>query len=93
MEEYDAASTANRQKAIMQEVKRIKNFESGDIVCPCGEKFTLWFNGGELDQHECKCGLIYKTEAQSIDLVVYAPSASVNPTETSSQERRNAVVF
>ena len=55
----------------MNEIKRISNFTSGEVVCECGEKFYLWFNGGELDMHTCKCGLIYKTEHRQIDLVVY----------------------
>ena len=57
----------------LKEVKRIEDFESGEYVCSCGEEFTLYFNGGELDQHVCKCGLIYRTECQRIDLVVYEP--------------------
>lgn len=55
----------------LNEIKRVPNFESGEVICECGEKFTLWFNGGELDEHKCKCGLLYRTECQQIDLVVY----------------------
>jgi len=58
----------------VNEIKRIENFESGEVVCQCGEKFTLFFNGGELDEFQCKCGLLYKTEYQRIDLVIYAPA-------------------
>jgi hypothetical protein len=56
----------------MKEIERVEDFEEGDITCDCGEKFTLYFNGGELDQHKCRCGRFYKTVIQRVDLVVYA---------------------
>lgn len=52
------------------EIKRIENWDSGDIEClKCGKKITLYFNGGELDGREC-CGFVYETEHVQIDLVI-----------------------
>lgn len=54
----------------MSEIKRIADFESGDIDCIlCGKTLRLYFNGGELDRKEC-CGLVYQTEYARIDLVI-----------------------
>jgi len=57
----------------MKEIKRIAYFDSGEVICKCGAKFNLYFNGGELDSYQCICGLFYKTESRRVDLVVYAP--------------------
>ena len=55
----------------MKEIARTENFSTGDTNCiRCGKILHLYFNGGELDTVEC-CGLVYKTEVQRIDLVVY----------------------
>ena len=54
----------------MKEIKRIENWESGEIDClKCGKSIRLMFNGGELDYSEC-CGLVYKQKHRQIDLVV-----------------------
>lgn len=55
----------------MKEIKRVKNFDSGEVKCECGCVFDLYYNGGELDYHKCKCGLVYQTESFRYDLVVY----------------------
>lgn len=55
----------------MEEVARTENFDAGDTPCiRCGNTLHLYYNGGELDSKEC-CGLIYRTEVQRVDLVVY----------------------
>lgn len=55
----------------MREVARQENFDSGDTACICcGKTLHLYFNGGALDSKEC-CGLVYRTEVQRTDLVVY----------------------
>ncbi len=55
----------------MREVARTENFDSGDTACiRCCKALHLYFNGGELDSKEC-CGLVYRTEVQRTDLVVY----------------------
>jgi hypothetical protein len=58
----------------MIEVKRVENvptntawYDSKCIVCR--KKFTLFFNGGELDSHDC-CGHTYKLEVPRIDFVI-----------------------
>ncbi len=54
----------------MKEIQRIEGFESGDFQCiKCGGTFHLYFNGGELDRHEC-CEILYKTEYVRVDLVI-----------------------
>jgi hypothetical protein len=43
---------------------------SGDVTCPqCGETFHLFFNGGELDWHTCRCGRSWETRHTKIQLV------------------------
>lgn len=54
----------------MSELERIEN---PDIpykgVCrKCGKPFTLWFNGGELDEKRC-CGITYALEHGDIFFV------------------------
>lgn len=51
-------------------VESEREFTDGDVVCPCGEKFHLFWNGGELDRHQCRCGRFYRTEHRSVHLVV-----------------------
>lgn len=52
-------------------VNEIRGFESGDYKCECGEVVHLYWNGGELDEKECKCGKFYRTEHQEVNLVIY----------------------
>lgn len=53
-----------------EEIKRVENWETGEIEClGCGKKIFLWFNGGELDRRDC-CGYRYETEHKQIDLVI-----------------------
>lgn len=54
-----------------KEINRIKGFEAGNFQCECGENIYLYWNGGELDSEECKCGKFYRTEHQEVDLVIY----------------------
>lgn len=52
-------------------VRRIKRFDSGAIDCiVCNKSLHLYWNGGELDQVKC-CDILYRTEHQEIDLVIY----------------------
>lgn len=63
------------------EIARTENFESGPTACiRCGKMLHLHFNGGELDSTSC-CGLLYRTEVQRTDLVVYeaAPGGARTP--------------
>lgn len=54
-----------------KEVKRVKSFDSGAIDCiVCNKTLHLYWNGGELDNVEC-CGILYRTEHQETDLVIY----------------------
>lgn len=56
-----------------KEIKRVENFDEGDVSCvKCGKVLHLYYNGGEMDEVRC-CGLIYRTEIQKVDLVVYEP--------------------
>jgi hypothetical protein len=48
-------------------------FWEGDVTCECGVKFHLYWNGGELDQYDCKCGRKHYTEARSVVLVTLEP--------------------
>lgn len=50
-----------------------REFEEGAVDCSCGESFTLYWNGGECDQHDCKCGRRYYTEHRKTVLVTLAP--------------------
>lgn len=51
-------------------VKRVENWESGDVTCPrCRKHFTLYWNGGELGWRDC-CGLRFATEHVRTDLVI-----------------------
>ena len=52
------------------EIGRVKDFDNHYYVCECGEEFDLWWNNGELDEHQCSCGKFYYTEHQTIDLVI-----------------------
>lgn len=55
----------------MEEVRRLKDFHSGDVECvKCKREITLFWNGGELDRTDC-CGYSYRTEHQGVDLVIY----------------------
>ena len=55
----------------VREVARTENFEAGDTACVrCGKTVHLYFNDGAGDSKEC-CGLVYRTEVQRTDLVVY----------------------
>jgi hypothetical protein len=51
-------------------VESEREFSEGGVTCPCGQKFHLYWNGGELDSHECVCGRFYATEHRSTVLVV-----------------------
>ncbi len=54
----------------MAEISRVENWTSGSVTCPrCGNTFTLYFNGGELDEVRC-CGLKFYQEAIRYDLVI-----------------------
>jgi hypothetical protein len=44
-----------------------------DVTCVCGEKFKMWWNGGELDQHDCKCGRKYYGEHKETVMVILEP--------------------
>lgn len=52
-----------------------------DVVCPCGERFSLHWNGGELDQVDCKCGRKYYGEHRLTVVVSLEPGES-RPAET-----------
>lgn len=54
-----------------KEITRTEHFTDGDVTCPCGRTFHLWWNGGELDEELCACGRYYRTEHVRVDLVVY----------------------
>lgn len=56
----------------LNEVYRRNDFEHGPFECVrCGRELMLWWNGGELDETRCKCGMFYKQEYVQIDLVGY----------------------
>jgi hypothetical protein len=38
------------------------DYAEGPITCACGKKFSMHWNGGELDQHDCSCGRKYYGE-------------------------------
>lgn len=44
-----------------------------EVVCDCGLSFTLFWNGGELDGHRCKCGRNWRLEHVAVDLVMEEP--------------------
>lgn len=54
--------------------KIVKDFQSGRYVCECGLEVHLWFNGGELDRVECKCGREYATHATGYYLEIKDPA-------------------
>ena len=54
-----------------KEIKRVNGFDAGSYKCECGEDLYLYWNGGELDEEECKCGKFYRTEHQEAALVIY----------------------
>ena len=59
-----------------------KNFQSGDWMCFCGEWFTLYFNGGELDVWTCSdCGRKWFQQARGCDLYVKEPDEAKGPSE------------
>ena len=40
-----------------------------DFTCSvCARRVVLYFNGGEMDQHRCPCGLEYRTVITGIAL-------------------------
>ena len=43
------------------------------FVCECGERFHLYWNGGELDEQRCKCGRFYYGEHRDVVLVMLEP--------------------
>ena len=43
------------------------------VVCVCGERFRLYWNGGELDNFTCKCGRVYYGEHRDTVMVVLEP--------------------
>ena len=44
-----------------------------EVVCPCGGQVKLWYNGGELDQRDCRCGRVYSLESVGTILRVEVP--------------------
>ena len=44
-----------------------------EVQCACGEKFTMRWNGGELDSHICKCGRRYAGEHRVTVMVINVP--------------------
>lgn len=80
----------------MREVARTENFKAGDTACiRCGAALHLYFNGGELDSVQC-CGLVYRTEVQRTDLVVYEKTprkqfSTEKPTAATSPRRRRSL--
>jgi hypothetical protein len=57
------------------EIQRVKGFSDGEFACTrCGRVMQFWWNGGELDVKYC-CGLVYRTEHQLTDLVIYEDPA------------------
>lgn len=55
------------------EILSEREFAVGDVTCECGRGFYLWWNGGELDEHQCECGLFYRTEHRSTVLTIRRP--------------------
>lgn len=55
---------------LSKEIDRVEGFTDGDYTCVCGEELTLYWNGGKLDEVQCKCGKHYHTEYYRVDLVI-----------------------
>lgn len=43
------------------------------VTCKCGKRFSLYWNGGELDQHDCDCGRKYYGEHRVTVMVTLEP--------------------
>lgn len=65
-----ALMTDSEKVTVVQE-----GWGSGNVTCDrCGEKFHLYFNGGELDGHTCSCGRRWYQEALRYDLKMKEPA-------------------
>jgi hypothetical protein len=48
-------------------------YPENDVACPCGKTFHLFWNGGELDRHDCSCGRKYYGEHRVTVMVTLEP--------------------
>lgn len=40
-----------------------------EVLCDCGRPFNMYWNGGELDEHLCECGIRWQGEHRTTVLV------------------------
>lgn len=50
--------------------KREAPYPDGEAICKCGRTFMMNWNGGELDEHHCECGLHYWGEHRAVVMII-----------------------
>lgn len=64
-----------KSEALWQPLDEFNHAPNAIFYCVCGMPVQLYFNGGELDQDDCKCGRTYRARHVLTIIEVKEPNA------------------